>query len=132
MGCVGADDWLTSDFDDAPRGEDPYAGVFFSKERTERLVEPVLEEISARVQLPPDEPGGFPRDMTVRVISRGEWMSGCPEGGKSISKRSISDNQASRASYSSCTISFPKASCRAPMVVDMSPHAGLSTSLLSL
>ncbi|GMK56582.1 hypothetical protein CspeluHIS016_0304220 [Cutaneotrichosporon spelunceum] len=73
------------DFVEGPCGEDPYAGVFFSKDRIERLVEPVLEEMYATVNLPPggsDARGKPARELNVRILSRGEWMSGCPEGGE--------------------------------------------------
>lgn len=73
---------LTPDFEDGPQGQDPYAGIFFSKDRTERLVEPVVEEIHASIRLPAGSVGDQATDITVRVLSRGEWMSGCPEGGE--------------------------------------------------
>ncbi len=59
--------------------------MFFSKDRTERIVEPVLEEIYATVTMPrggTDASGSPASKLTVRVLSRGEWMSGCPEGGE--------------------------------------------------
>lgn len=74
-----------ADFAEWPSGEDPYAGVFFSKDRTERLVEPVLEEIYATVKLPHGRTGAVEdpaTELNVRILSCGEWMSGCPEGGE--------------------------------------------------
>ncbi|BEJ13516.1 hypothetical protein CspHIS471_0306900 [Cutaneotrichosporon sp. HIS471] len=97
-GVVNGADSESSDFDDddvgmielgdfaeEPRGEDPYAGVFFSKDRAERLVEPVLEEIYAAIKLPrggTDALGNPASQRNARILSRGEWMSGCPEGGE--------------------------------------------------
>ena len=59
---------------------DPYAGVFFSKERTEHILEPAEEVEWTELAIPQDEESG---SLTrVRVLGRGEWMSGCPEGSR--------------------------------------------------
>lgn len=67
------------DEDGAAACLDPYANVFFSKERTETLLEPALQSIYAQIPLPNGEDHAG-QTMRVRVLSRGEWMSGCPEG----------------------------------------------------
>ena len=46
---------------------DPYANVFFSKDRTETIIEPIPDDRS----LDGNE---------VRILDRAEWMKGCPEG----------------------------------------------------
>lgn len=69
-----------SDFvedDDNPRMQDPYAGIFFSKDRVERIVEAQPEEEYADVVTG----GTYGKNVHVKILSRGEWMSGCPEGG---------------------------------------------------
>nr|XP_018260191.1 uncharacterized protein I303_07108 [Kwoniella dejecticola CBS 10117]OBR82349.1 hypothetical protein I303_07108 [Kwoniella dejecticola CBS 10117] len=53
---------------------DPYAGIFFSKERVEAVVEPIEEPKYVRSFMVKGE------RENVRVLGRGEWMSGCPEG----------------------------------------------------
>lgn len=67
------------DEDGAAACLDPYANVFFSKERTETLLEPALQSIYVQIPIPQGskDSGQVTR---VRVLSRGEWMSGCPEG----------------------------------------------------
>jgi len=56
---------------------DPYANVFFSKDRTEVIIEP-LPDMQAIEPLP---------DMQavdeINILSRAEWMRGCPEGSES-------------------------------------------------
>jgi hypothetical protein len=47
---------------------DPYANVFFSKDRTETIIEPVSSD--------EDSSGKDP----LGILSRAEWMRGCPEG----------------------------------------------------
>ncbi|EPQ59915.1 hypothetical protein GLOTRDRAFT_32925, partial [Gloeophyllum trabeum ATCC 11539] len=50
---------------------DPYAGIFFSKDRREEVIE--VEEEPETVRVPEwDEHG--------RIMTQGEWMKGCPEG----------------------------------------------------
>ncbi|OCF77874.1 ubiquitin-conjugating enzyme family protein [Kwoniella mangroviensis CBS 8886] len=53
---------------------DPYAGVFFSKDRIEKVIEPVEEAKHMKISAS----AGSPYD--VEILGRGEWMSGCPEG----------------------------------------------------
>ena len=57
---------------------DPYAGIFFSKDRVEQIVEPTEKPQMVTVK----STGGDGRQKTekVRLMGRGEWMSGCPEG----------------------------------------------------
>ncbi|KAK4687368.1 hypothetical protein P7C73_g2746, partial [Tremellales sp. Uapishka_1] len=56
---------------------DPYAGVFFSKDRVEQIVEPSEKEEWATI-VPCGKKGA--RKLKVRVLGKQEWMSGCPEG----------------------------------------------------
>jgi hypothetical protein len=49
---------------------DPYGNVFFSKDRTETIIEPVSDN--------QDSSG----KGTIGILSRAEWMRGCPEGSK--------------------------------------------------
>lgn len=67
------------DEDGAAACLDPYANVFFSKERTETLLEPALQSTYAEIPIP-NAKDGEEQTMRVRILSRGEWMSGCPEG----------------------------------------------------
>nr|XP_019009265.1 uncharacterized protein I206_05913 [Kwoniella pini CBS 10737]OCF48046.1 hypothetical protein I206_05913 [Kwoniella pini CBS 10737] len=53
---------------------DPYAGIFFSKDRVERIMEPVEEDRYVKVILTQGQ------DEHVKVLRRAAWMSGCPEG----------------------------------------------------
>ncbi|EJT97519.1 hypothetical protein DACRYDRAFT_84483 [Dacryopinax primogenitus] len=55
---------------------DPYAGIFFSKDRKEEVIE--VEETPEQVTLhpSPDNP------QTLVLMTQGEWMKGCPEGGE--------------------------------------------------
>ncbi|EIW71417.1 hypothetical protein TREMEDRAFT_27247 [Tremella mesenterica DSM 1558] len=62
-------DELTEDGDGTHGTADPYANVFFSKDRTEVIRE--SKEETRRVTMPPAK---------LPILSRGEWMSGCPEG----------------------------------------------------
>ncbi|KAH7887767.1 hypothetical protein F5I97DRAFT_1805231 [Phlebopus sp. FC_14] len=50
---------------------DPYAGIFFSKDRREEVIE-VEEEAETALVPDPKEP--------VKLLTQGEWMKGCPEG----------------------------------------------------
>jgi hypothetical protein len=76
---------IYSDEDDRPRFSDPYAGIFFSKDRVERIVEPVHEEQWVEVDVPAEIDGVVSenRKTRVRLLAMSEWMSGCPEGSKS-------------------------------------------------
>jgi len=49
---------------------DPYTNVFFSKDRTETIIEPVSGN--------QDSSG----KSSLGILSRAEWMRGCPEGSK--------------------------------------------------
>lgn len=69
------EDYVDYDTDHEARpktGEvDPYAGIFFSKERREEVIE--VEEEAEFIALPTSlEP--------VKLMTQGEWMKGCPEG----------------------------------------------------
>ncbi|EIN10758.1 hypothetical protein PUNSTDRAFT_142698 [Punctularia strigosozonata HHB-11173 SS5] len=50
---------------------DPYAGIFFSKDRREEVIE--IEEAPEHATIP-----GFSDSMPL--MTQGEWMQGCPEG----------------------------------------------------
>ncbi|KAG6821257.1 hypothetical protein H0H93_002367 [Arthromyces matolae] len=52
---------------------DPYAGIFFSKDRKEEVIE--VEEQAEIIQVP-----NFAEP--VKIMTQGEWMKGCPEGGE--------------------------------------------------
>ncbi|KAG8745706.1 hypothetical protein FRC10_007186 [Ceratobasidium sp. 414] len=52
---------------------DPYAGIFFSKDRKEEVIE--VEEEPELVHIP-----GKPE--LVPLMTQSEWMKGCPEGGE--------------------------------------------------
>ncbi|KAG8780663.1 hypothetical protein FRC12_022727 [Ceratobasidium sp. 428] len=52
---------------------DPYAGIFFSKDRKEEVIE--VEEEPELVYIP-----GKPEP--VPLMTQSEWMKGCPEGGE--------------------------------------------------
>ena len=90
---------------------DPYAGVFFSKDRTERVIEPAEEPEYTDVPVPPVANRGDEREtyVRVRVLSSGDWMKGCPEGSQWLLYllREAPLNlfvQMNRACSSSCTI----------------------------
>ncbi|KAJ3547662.1 hypothetical protein NMY22_g1567 [Coprinellus aureogranulatus] len=76
--CVRAEDYLDydDDFEDnIDKGNgvpdvDPYAGIFFSKDRREEVIE--IEE----------EPETYTRGETVKLVTQGQWMKGCPEKGE--------------------------------------------------
>ncbi|PPQ63873.1 hypothetical protein CVT24_009499 [Panaeolus cyanescens] len=52
---------------------DPYSGIFFSKDRKEEVIE--IEEIPETYTVPGT-------DETVNLLTQGQWMKGCPEGGE--------------------------------------------------
>ncbi|KAF8165369.1 hypothetical protein B0H34DRAFT_780271 [Crassisporium funariophilum] len=52
---------------------DPYSGIFFSKDRREEVIE--IEEYPETVHIPGSS-------ETVNLLSQGQWMKGCPEGGE--------------------------------------------------
>lgn len=75
-------DVLDMDMDEIRVRSDPYAGVFFSKDRVETIIETVDAEESFIV---PTSEGStaFAQGqgkIEVKVLGSGEWMSGCPEG----------------------------------------------------
>lgn len=55
----------------AHTGVDPYAGIFFSKDRKEEVIE--VEEEPEII---------FSDGQQVSLMTQGEWMKGCPEGGE--------------------------------------------------
>ncbi len=57
---------------------DPYAGVFFSKDRVEKVIEMTQAETYATVP----HRDGKTEESKVRVLSLEEWMNGCPEEGE--------------------------------------------------
>ncbi|KXN90251.1 Baculoviral IAP repeat-containing protein 6, partial [Leucoagaricus sp. SymC.cos] len=71
------EDYADYDSDFGPQTEgthqdvDPYAGIFFSKDRREEVIE--VEEDAETLQVP----GTHDR---VKIMSQGQWMKGCPEG----------------------------------------------------
>ncbi|GBE80076.1 ubiquitin conjugating enzyme family protein [Sparassis latifolia] len=67
-----------SDYEDKVTGRsnsnaDPYAGIFFSKDRREEVIE-VEEE--PEVAMVPDV------NEQATLMNQGQWMKGCPEGGE--------------------------------------------------
>ncbi|GFZ49786.1 hypothetical protein JCM24511_07189 [Saitozyma sp. JCM 24511] len=78
---IGDDYGDLDDEDDfVPRHRsDPYAGVFFSKDRVEKVIETVDKPEYAVISLPRAAVSGE-ESANVRLLSTGEWMSGCPEG----------------------------------------------------
>lgn len=62
--------------DDEQMASDPYAGIFFSKDRVEDIIEPIETEETTTISIPGINTTG------VKILGRGEWMSGCPESGE--------------------------------------------------
>ncbi|KAF8505689.1 hypothetical protein F5888DRAFT_1651094 [Russula emetica] len=86
MGSVdeseGSDDGFANyDLDDEMQGDtcnaqvdiDPYAGIFFSKERREEVIEVEEEPETVYIQAVSDR---------VKLMTQSQWMKGCPEGGE--------------------------------------------------
>ncbi|ESK95974.1 ubiquitin conjugating enzyme family protein [Moniliophthora roreri MCA 2997] len=68
------DDMIPMSNNSRPNVEsDPYAGIFFSKDRREEVIE--VEEDPEVVTIP-----GISEQ--VRLMTQGQWMKGCPEGGE--------------------------------------------------
>ncbi|KAH8830857.1 hypothetical protein DL96DRAFT_1594587 [Flagelloscypha sp. PMI_526] len=75
------DDFVDYDSDDA-MGEvaptkvdvDPYAGIFFSKDRREVVIEVEEEPEQSTLTLPDGS------TQSVKLMTQGQWMKGCPEG----------------------------------------------------
>jgi hypothetical protein len=65
--------WLMAD--EGRLRSDPYAGVFFSKERSQEVIEAIEEPRFIELEV-----AGETR--TLRVLSRSDWMSGCLEDGE--------------------------------------------------
>ncbi|KAJ4478043.1 hypothetical protein J3R30DRAFT_3478428 [Lentinula aciculospora] len=57
----------------ASKVNDPYAGIFFSKDRREEVIE--IEEEPVFVSVPEI-------DQKVELMTQGRWMAGCAEGGE--------------------------------------------------
>jgi hypothetical protein len=86
-----------SDHVDGNATSDPYANVFFSKDRVEEVIESIEEEQEEKAGESSTKP---------EVVSRQEWMRGCPEGSELGSSTGLTEVdvlmiQTSRASYSS-------------------------------
>ncbi|WVO14986.1 hypothetical protein L204_102629 [Cryptococcus depauperatus] len=75
---MGYDDSIYNESmsDGEPVASDPYAGIFFSKDRVEEIIEPIEKENLVDIYLPNG------KSLQVGILERGEWMSGCPEGGE--------------------------------------------------
>jgi len=54
---------------------DPYAGIFFSKDRVETIIEADEKEVTHKIRVDGTE-------YQVSILGRGAWMSGCPEEGE--------------------------------------------------
>jgi hypothetical protein len=65
---------------------DPYANVFFSKDRIEKVIEPIERDEWGLVSAfdPDSTSSGSHREEAVKIMGRGTWMSGCPEGSEYI------------------------------------------------
>jgi len=61
---------------------DPYAGIFFSKDRTEQVVEDVENPEWVDAPVPTGTAGDAEIFARSRVLSLSDWMKGCPEGSK--------------------------------------------------
>lgn len=61
--------------------QDPYATIFFSKDRVEHIVEPIAETLYGDIASSEDAGSLDSTQDSVKLLGRGEWMSGCPEGG---------------------------------------------------
>ncbi|KAH9833805.1 ubiquitin conjugating enzyme family protein [Rhodofomes roseus] len=66
-----SDDDVKPDRDGSHANADPYAGIFFSKDRREEVIE-VEEEPDAALVLDVNE--------EATLMTQGQWMKGCPEG----------------------------------------------------
>ncbi|KAH9482978.1 Baculoviral IAP repeat-containing protein 6 [Psilocybe cubensis] len=52
---------------------DPYSGIFFSKDRKEEVIE--IDEIPETIVI-------HETNESVPLVTQGQWMKGCPEGGE--------------------------------------------------
>ncbi|KAK0468344.1 uncharacterized protein EV420DRAFT_1503974 [Desarmillaria tabescens] len=62
---------MQMDFTKTATDVDPYSGIFFSKDRREEVIE--VEE---------DPETTVIDGVQVKIMTQGEWMKGCPEGGE--------------------------------------------------
>jgi hypothetical protein len=77
--CLSEGDFIDydSDYDQKaeaarrPTNADPYAGIFFSKDRKEEVIE---------VEEQPQEVFMAEIGEKVPIMTQGQWMKGCPEG----------------------------------------------------
>ncbi|KAF9481960.1 hypothetical protein BDN70DRAFT_875580 [Pholiota conissans] len=54
---------------------DPYSGIFFSKDRREEVIE--IDEVPEIISF-------LETNETVPLLTQGQWMKGCPEGGEQM------------------------------------------------
>ncbi len=61
---------------------DPYAGIFFSKDRTEQIIEEAEEAEWIDTMAHKSSRAGHASNVEpkVLVLGMGAWMKGCPEG----------------------------------------------------
>ncbi|THV08584.1 hypothetical protein K435DRAFT_740799 [Dendrothele bispora CBS 962.96] len=80
---------------------DPYAGIFFSKDRREEVVE--VEEEPQWITISDS-------DTPVKVMTQGQWMKGCPEGGEQSFLFSLYSqlNEGAFACPQGCGASIPR------------------------
>jgi hypothetical protein len=79
------EDVLDLDMDEVRIRSDPYAGVFFSKDRVETIIETVDPVRRVNVVTPEGSEARTRGEgkVEVELLGSGAWMSGCPEGGVS-------------------------------------------------
>lgn len=66
-------------------------GIFFSKDRTEIITEIQEHPIEYSLVIPPgSSTQSLSGNINVVSLTRGEWMSGCPEGSRSLSLQGLS------------------------------------------
>ncbi len=78
------EDELDIDMDEVRIRSDPYAGVFFSKDRVETIIETVDPIRRVNVVAPEGSEAKARGEgkVEVQLLGSGAWMSGCPEGGE--------------------------------------------------
>ena len=69
-------EYIDDEMQEERLASDPYANVFFSKDRIEKVIEPIEREEVGLVPIS-SNPGV---EEAVKILGRGAWMSGCPEG----------------------------------------------------
>ncbi|KAG7449236.1 uncharacterized protein BT62DRAFT_964259 [Guyanagaster necrorhizus] len=62
---------MQMDFTKTTADVDPYSGIFFSKDRREEVIEVGEDPESTVID-----------GIQVKIMTQGEWMKGCPEGGE--------------------------------------------------